>query len=230
MSIPDHPSRGRLTGRRSDLRIGSWSAWVVVAFGVGYGVTVVLGFVALGNVRDPLPDPYLAVAEVLIIFMAPAMVVLTTALHACSPPGTRLVSQVAVGFMLLMAGLTMTVHLVELTVARRLDPASVPGFRELFSYEWPSLLYAVDIAAWDLLLGVALLCAALVFVGGPFATVGRGLAVSGVMCLVGLVGPAIGILAWRAIGIAGYAVVFPLTCVALARAFSASPPTDRPIR
>ena len=42
---------------------------------MGYGVTVVLGFVALGNVRDPLPDPYLAVAEVLIIFMAPAMVV-----------------------------------------------------------------------------------------------------------------------------------------------------------
>ena len=39
------------------------------------------------------------------------------------------------------------------------------------------------------------------------------------MCLVGLVGPAIGILGWRAIGIAGYAVVFPLTCVALARAF-----------
>ena len=57
----------------------------------------------------------------------------------------------------------------------------------------------------------------------------RGLNVSGVMCLVGLVGPAIGILGWRAIGIAGYAVVFPLTCVALARAFSASPPTDRPI-
>ena len=41
--------------------------------------------------------------------------------------------------------------------------------------------------------------------------------------LVGLLGPAINVLAWRGIGIFGYAVVFPLTCLALSRAFAGTP-------
>ena len=44
------------------------------------------------------------------------------------------------------------------------------------------------------------------------------------MCLLGLLGPATDVIAWRAIGIAGYVVVFPLTCVALARVFASTPP------
>jgi hypothetical protein len=97
----------------------------------------------------------------------------------------------------------------------------VPGFARLFDFAWPSMLYAVDIVAWDLLLGLSLVFAAVVFTGPRYRAARRGLLVSGVLCLVGLVGPAIDVLAWRGIGILGYVVAFPVACVALSRAFAA---------
>jgi len=37
--------------------------------------------------------------------------------------------------------------------------------------------------------------------------------------LVGIVGPATNHIAWRELGIFGYAVIFPITCLAISRAF-----------
>jgi len=49
----------------------------------------------------------------------------------------------------------------------------------LFTWTWPSAIYALDIAAWDFCLGVALLLAAPVFSGSrPAAWVRRGLMIS----------------------------------------------------
>ena len=211
---------GRLVGNRSERLACRWSAWFVGAISVAYAAIMVAGFGSLGNLTDPLPDPYLAVAELLILLMAPVMVVLMAALHACAPVHLRMCSMIAFGWMLVAACLTMTVHVVELVVARRVDPGAVPGFARLFDFAWPSMLYAVDVVAWDLMLGLSLLFAAFVFTGRRRRGIRRGLLASAALCLVGLVGPATGVLAWRGIGIVGYAVVFPVTCVALGRAFS----------
>ena len=54
----------------------------------------------------------------------------------------------------------MTVHLVQLTVVRRIDPSAIQGFQYLFNWHWPSVLYGVDIIAWDIFFGLALLFAA----------------------------------------------------------------------
>ena len=168
-----HAIRNRpeaLVGSSGDLMLGKWSAHAIAAFSIPYAITMVLGFTSMGNLRDPLPDPYLAVAEVLILLMAPFMVTLMIAVHACAPVRLRALSLTALGWMLMLAGLTMTVHFVELTFVRRINPAEVPGFDRL----------------------------------------------------LGLVGPAFNVLAWRGIGIFGYAVVFPVTCLALSRAFTST--------
>lgn len=143
------PAAGQLVGSRSERLAGRWSARFVVAISIAYAVIMVTGFVSLGNLSDPLPDPYLGVAEVLILVMAPAMVVLMAAVHACAPVRLRIFSLLAFGWMLVAACLTMTVHVVELVVARRVDHAAVPGFERLFDFAWPSMLYAVDVVAWD---------------------------------------------------------------------------------
>ncbi len=70
--------------------------------------------------------------------------------HTCAPARTRIYSINAPGWMLLTAGFTMTVHLVELTVVRRIDPDAVHGYQYLFGFHWPSLLYGIDIVAWDI--------------------------------------------------------------------------------
>ena len=151
--------------------------------------------------------------------MAPVMVL---DMAAVPPAGRhlRMSAWFAFGWMLVAACLTMTVHVVELVVARRVEPEAVPGFARLFDFAWPSMLYAVDIVAWDLLLGLSLVFAAVVFTGHRYRAARRGLLVSGVLCLGGLVGPAIDVLAWRGIGILGYVVAFPVACVALSRALS----------
>jgi hypothetical protein len=121
--------------------------------------------------------------------------------------------------MLVAAAFTTTVHLVELSVARHVDPASFPGYRFIFDFHWPSLLYAVDVVAWDAFFGLALLFAVPAFRRGSDTAVRLGLIASGSLCLLGLIGPLTGAIAWRAIGIFGYTLVFAATCIPLARAF-----------
>ena len=51
--------------------------------------------------------------------------------------------------------MTITVHLVELTVARRSEVQDGPGLPFVFAFEWPSLLLAVELLSWHLFFGLA---------------------------------------------------------------------------
>jgi hypothetical protein len=212
-----------LGGTRTDRWIGFWSARVLFAFGVAYAVTMIIGFAAMGNTSKPLGDPYVAIMEVLILLMAPVLVLLAAAIHACAPEGTRTYSITALGWMLLLAGFTVTVHLVLLTVARRIGPNAIHGFQYLFNWHWPSMLYAVDIAAWDIFFALALLFTAPVFHASGHAAVRNGMLIVSAMSLVGLLGPAINHIALRQIGIVGYAIVWPIVCLPLSKAFRERP-------
>ena len=207
------------TGTRQERAIGRWSARGLFVLTVVYSADFVVGFAALGNLHDPLPDPYLAVGEALILVMAPIMVALMLAIHACAPNGAKSFTQVALGWMLAAAALTTTVHLVELSVARHVDPDSFPGYARIFDFQWPSLLYAVDVVAWDVFFGLALLFAVPAFRRRSDTAVRLGLIASGSLCLLGLIGPLTNAIGWRAVGIFGYTIVFAATCVPLARAF-----------
>ena len=217
--LPGGGTAAGLAGTTTDRWIGMWSARVLCAFGVAYAVTMVAGFAAMGDLSKPLEDPYLAVMEVLILVMAPVLVLLAAVIHACAPDGTKTYSMTALGWMLLVAGFTMTVHLVQLTVVRRIDPGAIHGFQYLFNWHWPSVLYGVDIVAWDIFFALALLFAAPVFHAAGQAAVRNGLLIAGVMCLAGIIGPAVNHIALRQIGIIGYAVVWPIVCVPLSKAF-----------
>jgi hypothetical protein len=52
-------------------------------------------------------------------------------------------------------------------VGRQVPSALLPGFERLFSFNWPSVPYALDILAWDYCFGLALLLAAPVFTRRP---------------------------------------------------------------
>jgi hypothetical protein len=201
-------------------RLGAWAAWVTVVLSALYVPTLVLGFIAVGSFNDPLEDPFLGTAEVLIILMAPGLVALTAAIYLAAAPGRKIFGLVAFATMLLAAGTTLTVHFVELTVARRIGHGALTG--PIFGWRWPSVLYGVDVVAWDLFFGVSLLCAAAVFPGRPYRGLRVGLLIAGALSVIGLVGPISDQFGLRTIGIFGYAVVFPVACIGLARVFSAA--------
>jgi hypothetical protein len=81
------------------------------------------------------------------------------------------------------------------------------------------VLYGVDIVAWDIFFALALLFAAPVFHAAGRMGMRNGLLIAGAMCLVGIIGPAVNHIAPRQIGIIGYAIVWPIVCVPLSKAF-----------
>ncbi len=205
-----------LAAPRLTLRLGMWTAGATTLLYAVYIGTLFAGGVASGVPREP----YLAGAEILTTVGAVLQVTLFTALHESTRPSRRIFSLTALGWMFAMATLTMASHVGQLTVGRRVDLSAMPELRSVFGWEWPSLLYAFELTAWHLLFGLSLLFAAPIFEGrGRAAAVRLGLYAAGALCLLGLIGPAVGNLAWRFIGVFGYGVVFPITCVGIALIF-----------
>jgi hypothetical protein len=115
--------------------VGFWSAWITAALNFCY----VAAAVAAGAAQGVPRDSYWAVAETLAIVGPVALVLLMAAIQGRPAlPGPRTLGTMALGWMLAFAVLTITVHFVELTVARRIDFASSPELRRIFGFEWPS--------------------------------------------------------------------------------------------
>jgi hypothetical protein len=203
--------------------LGRLAAWGVFFLLVVYAVTTVLGFLSLKSPLDPIGDPYFTMMELLIILTAPLMVVSMIAVHAYAAPEAKAYSLTALAFMILLAGITSSVHFVILTVSRQLEATGLTWTPLFFSFEWPSVAYILDILAWDIFFALSMLFAAPVFKGGRLETTLRLLMiVSGVLSLVGLLGVPLANMQIRNIGIIGYAGVslgvFPLLGIIFGRA------------
>lgn len=191
-------------------RLGIWSATAVIVIGGMYVATLGVG-VAVHGLATPIGDPILAIMEILTLLSALAVVLLMVAIHDYASGPRKPYGLIAVAFTIVFAGTTSVVHFVELTALRQSGAGGIV---------WPSPLYAAELAAWDLFLGLALLFAAPVFEGGGLAGRARhGLLISGSLSLAGIIGPAVGDMRLQRVGILGYAVVFPLVCFTLARLF-----------
>lgn len=195
-------------------RIGFWSALSVSAIGAAYLVTLFIGVVDAG-LSKPIADPILAIMEVLTILSAPLLVITMAAFHARTPADLRNYSLIALIFVALMAGLTMSVHFVELTALRQTGSSGLV---------WPSIPYALELLAWDVLLGLSLLFAAFALRGsGLEALVRSGMFLVGFLCLAGASGPVFADMRFQFIAVSGYAVVLPIVFLLLAILFRKSP-------
>jgi len=205
--------------------LGILAGWTLFGMGVAYVVTMLAGFVTAGNLTDPIKDPYLAIMELMIVVQAPIIVLMFAVIHAYAGRANRVLSLSAFALVCLMAGITIGVHFVLLTVGRQVSPAAIPGFTQLFSWQWPSVFYALDILAWDFCFGLALLAAAPIFGGYRLGRwVRTGVLLAGTLCLAGLAGVVLGNMQVRNIGIVGYGAVFPVVSLLVARVFTRMSP------
>lgn len=202
--------------------IGRAAAWAVFFLLMMYAVATLLGFLSLKSPEDPIGDPFFTIMELLIVVIAPVMVISMVAVHAYAPAEAKVYSLTALIFMILLAGITSSVHFVILTVSRQLEAMGLAGSSLLFSFKWPSVAYTLDILAWDWFFALSMLFAAPVFKGGRLEkTVRLLMIVSGVLSLAGMIGVPLGDMQVRNIGIIGYAVVtlfvFPLLGIIFGR-------------
>ena len=210
---------------RSARRLGLAAAVGVVLFEAAYLACLVIGLATLPSPVDPIGDPWFTALELLILAMMPFMVGLMVAVYAWADEDRKVVGMVAVLFMALVAVVTSAVHFAILVLSRR------PPFADmdwLFSFSWPSVVYALDILAWDVFFPISVLFAAAVFRGdGLEARIRILLVVSGVVAFAGLAGVVTNDMQIRNIGILGYAVVFPVAAALVGILFRRSGLPDR---
>ncbi len=201
--------------------LGKAAAWGVFILAILYALTTLLGFLALKSPLDPIGDPYFTLMELLILLMAPLMVVTMVALHQSTAPQQKTYSLAALAFMLLMAGLTMGIHFVILTVSRSLEAAGPSWAVFFFAFKWPSVAYTLDILAWDIFFPLSFLCALPIFRSGRLEGAIRILMmISVVLCFAGLIGIPLANMSYRNIGIIGYAVFAPVVFLLLGIRFN----------
>ncbi len=188
--------------------IGRAAAWAVFFLLVVYAITLVLGFLSLKSSLDPIGDPYFSIMELLTVLIAPLLVLSMIAVHAYASPEVKVYSLAALVFMILLAGITSSVHFVILTVGHQVEATGLTWVPLFLSFKWPSVAYALDIMAWDWFFALSMLFAAPVFKGGRLETAVRVLMIiSGVLSLTGLIGVPLSDMQVRNIGIIGYALV-----------------------
>ncbi|MEO7911741.1 MAG: hypothetical protein ABIV47_19010, partial [Roseiflexaceae bacterium] len=137
-----------------------------------YLIPLVLGLLALRSPQDPVGDPYFSIMELLILPTAPLMVVSMVAVHAYARPEAKASSFTALALMILLAGVTCSVHFTILSLSRQVD-TGLPWMLLILSFRWPSVPYTLDILAWDVFFALAMLFAAPVFKGGRLETAVR---------------------------------------------------------
>jgi hypothetical protein len=207
--------------------LGILSAAATVILVVAYAVTLAVGLLSLESPQEPIDGPMLTILEVLIIVMMPAMVALMVAVHAWAPMNAKALSLTSVVFMGLLAGVTCIVHFCVLTLSRQPEFTEQPWLPLVLSFEWPSVVYALDILGWDVFFPLSMLFAALVFQGSRLAAWIRVLMIaSGVLSLAGLSGAVAGDMQLRNIGIVGYVGVFLVVSALLAVLFYRTTPQE----
>src|SRR5919112_5304221 len=197
-------------------RFGIFSGAATVILLVAYAITLIVGLASLECPQEPIGEPMITILEVLIISMMPAMVALMVAVHSWAPRSAKTLTLTSLIFMSLLAGVTCSLHFMILTLSRQPEFSGQPWQPLVFSFEWPSVAYALDIVGWDVFFALSMLFAAPVFSGTRLATWIRVLMVaSGVLSLAGLSGVVVGNMQVRNIGIVGYVGVFVVVAVLL---------------
>jgi len=206
-------------------RLGLYSSVITALLIVSYAVALVVGLSSLKSPDEPIGDPMFSILEILIMAMMPVMVALMIAVHAWAPASRKTLSLASVVFMGLLAVVTCGVHFVVFTASRHPAFAGQPWVSLFFSFEWPSVAYALDILGWDVFFSLSMLFAAAVFGGSRLAIWVRwSIVVSGVLAFAGLIGVAFGDMQLRNVGIVGYVGVFLVVTVLLAVFFGREKP------
>ena len=197
-------------------RFGIFSGAATVILLVAYAATLTVGLASLESPQEPIGEPMITMLEILIISMMPAMVALMVAVHAWAPMHTKTFSLTSLIFMGLLAGVTCSLHFMILTLSHRPEFSGQPWQPLVFSFEWPSVAYALDIVGWDFFFALSMLFAAPVFSGSRLAAWIRVLMIaSAVLALAGLSGVVVSDMQLRNIGIVGYVGVFVVVAALL---------------
>jgi hypothetical protein len=202
------------------LRVGAIAGVAVAVLSVAYAAVLAMGLLTLTSPDEPIQNPWFTAMEGLILALAPAMVAFTVGLYAWATAERKSLALLSGVFMSMCAVVTCSVHFAVLTLSRQAAFAGTDWATLVLSFKWPSVVYALDILAWDVFFPLAALFGALVVQGSGLARLARALLFgSAALAFIGLAGVPLSNMNVRNIGIIGYVVCFPIAAVLLAVMF-----------
>ncbi|MBK8698545.1 MAG: hypothetical protein IPN29_02980 [Saprospiraceae bacterium] len=183
---------------------------LVFGFGLVYAAVTTLGLLTLESPDDPIGNPYFTLMELLSILISLLMAISMVGVHQYAAKEEKFYSLTALALIWLTSCITSVVHFLILTVGHTPEAHQLSNYSFFFSFKWPSVVYALDVLAWDLFFGLSMLFTSKVLKkGGLERKVKLLLLLSGTLSLVGLIGLPLQNMQIRNIGIVGYAVVGP---------------------
>ena len=203
------------------VKIGKFTCRAVFVLGVIYAVTTFLGLFSLNSPAEPIGNPYFTIMEILTILIAPLMAISMAVIHYYASPSDKLYSLIALFFMLIMTAITSSVHFIILTLNHYNPIDQIENFSFFFSFKWFSIVYALDILAWDWFFALSFLFASRIFKLDRTEKIVRTLMIiSGLLSLAGLIGVPLDNMQIRNIGIIGYAVIAPVAFLLISKILS----------
>ena len=159
------------------LRVGKIASYMTVTLLVCYLVVTVIGLATLSSPDDPIQDPYFTIMEVLILFLMPTMLVSLVLYYyffvgnTSTAAANILYSILSILNLLASTIVTSCVHVTVLVANRSnlkeslisitsstTNATTQDYYDDVFSFNWPSIIYALDILAWDWFFAFAMIC------------------------------------------------------------------------
>ena len=195
-------------------RMGVVSGYLVAFLSAVYAAVLFAGLITLPTSEHPIQNPWFTAMELLILFIAPAMVAFTVALHSWVPQEKKQAATLSIVFMSSCAAITASVHFSVLTLSRHPLVSNMDWAPFVFGFTWPSLSYALDILAWDIFFALSAFFCALSLRGNATARTAYWLLIAAsATSFLGLAGVALESMRIRNIGIVGYVLLFPWAAI-----------------
>ena len=192
-------------------KVGRVTCFMVFGLGIFYAIVTTIGLLSLKSLHDTIGNPYFTIMEILSILIALLMTISIVAVHYYAAPVDKFFSLTSLIFMLVATAITSSVHFLVLSISQSAEAHRLTNYSFIFSFKWPSIVYALDILAWDLFFGLSMLFVAPVFKNDRFERNLKILLItSGMLSLFGLIGVPLQNMQIRNIGIIGYAIVAPV--------------------
>ncbi|WP_026898323.1 hypothetical protein [Daejeonella oryzae] len=188
--------------------VGRTTCRIIFVLGIIYAITTTIGLLSLQSPDDSIGNPYFTIMEILSIVISLLMAISLITVHLCAPLIDKFFTLTALIFMCFTTVITSSVHFLILSVSHTMEAELLQNSSFFFSFKWPSVVYALDILAWDLFFGLSMLFLAPVFkIDKNLKAL---LIISGILSLIGLIGIPLQNMQIRNIGIIGYAVIGPV--------------------
>lgn len=194
----------------------TWMAFVVSEI---YAVVSGLAYMSQGAAVES--GPFLSAMALLVVVMGPFLVLSMVAVHAYAAPNNKPYSLAALAFMIACVSITSCINFLLLVVSNHPDLFS-ESWRALFlPCKWPAPAFVLDNFVWDWFFGISMLLAAPIFGGNTLKSALRlVMALSGVLCIMGLIWLAFSHEQAIIIGILGWGAAGPIVFLLLANMFT----------